>query len=88
MGIADGAAYVGLAPVKARHTCPICGRPIALSHFKRHVNAHERRGYPTPLVNRAWVAFVDRYAGNGADLAAAGLSSDLHARIAAVRRGD
>lgn len=38
--------------------CPICGVQITAAHYKRHVNAHERRGVPTATVNAAWRAFV------------------------------
>lgn len=39
--------------------CPICGLQITAPHYKRHVNAHERRGVSTAKVDAAWRAFIE-----------------------------
>lgn len=38
------------------YRCPICGRSIAWSHFKRHLWMHERRGFYT---RAPWLRFLD-----------------------------
>lgn len=45
--------------IYSRSTCRICGRTIARTHFKRHVNAHERNGVATDVVNAEWSRHVD-----------------------------
>lgn len=41
------------------HLCPLCGTRLSPSHFKRHLEKHDREGiYEKATIDCAWLQFV------------------------------